>query len=103
MTVAAGSGFGGKPRPAVIIQADQFETSFSATLCLFTSDAVDAPMVRLPVSPSAENGLSEPSWLMVDKVITVNASKIGKRIGRLTPEDVVRLNRSLAVFLGLSG
>jgi mRNA interferase MazF len=102
VTVAAGGGFGGKPRPAVIIQSDQFETSSSATVCLFTSDAVDAPLIRLQVQPSAENGLFGPSRLMIDKITTVPASKIGKRIGRLEADDLLRLNRALSVFLGLA-
>jgi mRNA interferase MazF len=102
ITVAAGGGFGGKLRPAVIVQSDQFETSFSATVCLFTSDQLDAPLIRLEVKPSLENGLLSPSCLMVDKITTVPASKIGKRIGRLAPDDLLRLNRALAVFLGLA-
>jgi mRNA interferase MazF len=102
VTVAAGGGFGGKPRPAVIIQSNQFETSFSATVCLFTSDPLDAPLIRLSVEPSAENGLLGRSRLMVDKITTVPASKIGKRIGHLAPDDLLRLNRALTVFFGLA-
>ena len=39
---------------------------------------------------------------MIDKVTTVPKSRIGKRIGMLNDEDVVRLNRALTVFLGLA-
>jgi mRNA interferase MazF len=101
--VAAGSGFGGKPRPAVVIQSDQFPSSFSTTLCLFTSGVVDAPLVRLPMTPSTENGLTRTSWLMVDKIVTVPSSKIDKKVGRLASDDIARVNQALAVFLGLSG
>ena len=40
---------------------------------------------------------------MVDKITTVAKSKVGKQIGRLDDEDVVRLNRAVIVFLGLAG
>ena len=43
------------------------------------------------------------SRLMVDKIITVAKSRVGKQIGRLDDEDVVRLNRAVVVFLGLAG
>jgi len=39
---------------------------------------------------------------MVDKVTTVPKSRLGQRIGRLADEDLLRLNRSLLVFLGLA-
>jgi mRNA interferase MazF len=39
---------------------------------------------------------------MVDKVTAVPKSKIGQRIGSLDAADLVRLNRSILVFLGLA-
>jgi mRNA interferase MazF len=39
---------------------------------------------------------------MVDKVTTVPKSRIGKRVGRLDDEDVLRLNQAVLVFLGLA-
>ncbi len=38
---------------------------------------------------------------MVDKVTTVPRSSLGKRLGRLRDDELVALNRSLIVFLGL--
>ena len=52
--------------------------------------------------PSELNGLRETSSIMVDKVTTVPSAKLGDRIGRLSDEDVVRLNRALLLFLGLA-
>ena len=102
-TVAAGGGYGAKPRPAVVIQSDRFDATDSITLCLCTADPVNAPLIRLPVEPSAENGLRERSWLMVDKIVSVRRTRLGPRAGQLAAEDVVRLNRALLVFLGLAG
>jgi mRNA interferase MazF len=102
-TVSGGGGYAGKPRPAVIVQDDLFEETASVTICGFTSDPTEAPLFRIPVVPSEGNGLRTPSSLMVDKVTTVPKSKVGERLGRLSDEDVVRLNRAIMVFLGLAG
>jgi mRNA interferase MazF len=40
---------------------------------------------------------------MVDKLATVLKSRLGRRIGRLADEDVLRLNQAMLVFLGLAG
>jgi mRNA interferase MazF len=65
-TVAGGPGYAGKSRPAVILQDDAFDATASITICPFTTHAVDAPLMRLPVEPSAWNGLRAASHLMSD-------------------------------------
>ena len=102
-TAAAGSGHAGKPRPVVIVQDDRFDGTDSVTVCAFTTDATIAPLIRLPVDPTPENGLREPCSLMVDKITTVPRSKLGQRLGRLSDDDMLRLARSLLVFFGLAG
>jgi mRNA interferase MazF len=100
-TVAGGPAYSGKPRPAAILQDDRFDTD-SVTICPFTTDPTDAPLFRLAIEPSAENGLRESSRLMVDKITTIPRSKLGDRIGSLAGPDVVRLNRAIVVFLGVA-
>jgi len=98
----SGSGYAGKPRPAVIVQGDRFDATASVTICVFTTDEAEAPLFRIPVSPSEENGLRVVSRLMADKLTTVSKERLGERIGRLGDADVVRLNRAILVFLGLA-
>jgi mRNA interferase MazF len=101
-TVAGGKDYAGKPRPVVIVQDDSFDATDSVTICAFTSDEIDAPLIRLPVEPSQRNGLRAPCRLMVDKITTVPKTKVGERIGRLDDEDLLRLNQAVLVFLGLA-
>jgi mRNA interferase MazF len=54
----------------VIIQDDRFDATGSVTVCAFTSDPTDAPLIRLLVDPDGSNGIREPSRLMVDKITT---------------------------------
>ena len=93
----------GKPRPVVVVQDDRFDATDSVTVCAFTSDPSEAALFRLVVEPSTLNGLDQTSSLMVDKISTVRRSKLGVQIGRLSSEDVVRLDRAIVVFLGLAG
>jgi mRNA interferase MazF len=100
-TVSGGPNYAGKPRPAVIIQDDRFDTD-SVTVCPFTTDPTDAPLIRIEIEPTALNGLRQRCRLMVDKLTTVARSKLGERIGVLGDEDMVRLNRAMVVFLGIA-
>jgi mRNA interferase MazF len=102
-TVSGGKDYAGKPQPAVIIQDDRFDATASITICAFTTDRTDAPLFRLPVEPTLENGLRVRCRLMVDKITTVQRSKMGSLIGRLDDENIMRLNRAMVVFLGLAG
>ena len=102
-TLAGGGDYTGKPRPAVIVQDDSFDATASVTICAFTTDPTDAPLIRLPVEPSEENGLRAPSRLMVDRLTTVSKSRLGSRLGTLPPEDMIRLNKAMLVFLGMAG
>jgi mRNA interferase MazF len=101
-TAAGGADYSGKPRPVVILQDDVFDATRSITICPFTTSLTDAPLMRLSVEPSPDNGLRRASQLMVDKVTTVSREKLERRVGRLSDEDIIRLNRAAIVFLGLA-
>lgn len=102
-TAAAGTVYVGKPRPVAIIQDDRFDGMDSVTVCAFTTDPTEAPLLRLRVEPDELNGLREPCSLMVDKITTVPRSKLGEPVGRLGDEELVRLGRAIIVFFGLAG
>jgi len=101
-TVSGGESYTGRPRPGVIVQEDRFDQTSSITLCTFTTDRTDAPLLRMLIEPTDRNGLKIASRLMIDKITTVPKARLGKRIGKLNDEDTVRLNRALTVFLGLA-
>ena len=91
----------GKPRPALIVQADEFAAHPSVVLLPITSTLVDAPRLRPQVDPSATNGLETVSQIMVDKVQSVARSKLGARIGTLEPATMALVERALATLLRL--
>jgi mRNA interferase MazF len=101
VTVAMQGDFG-KPRPALVIQADAFADHATVTVLPVSSTMVDAPLLRLTVAPDAANGLRRPSQIMIDKAMTITRAKIGEAIGRLDGDAMVEVERRLAVFLGIA-
>jgi mRNA interferase MazF len=101
VTVAINGDFG-KPRPALVIQADAFEPTATVTVLLLSSDLVEAPLIRLMLTPSGRNGLRQPSQIMIDKAMSVRRERIGPVIGQADAETMIAVNRSLALFFGLA-
>ena len=100
-TCAGGKDYARKPRPVVVVQHDSFDGTDPVTVCLFTTNENEPPVSRPQVEPNERNRLRALSRLMVDKIETVPKSKIGKKVGRLDDEDVLRLERAMRVFFGL--
>ncbi len=102
MTVALPGDYG-KPRPALIIQSDLVRPLDSLTLLPFTSERIkDADDLRVEIEPTAENGLRQTSYVMIDKTSTIRRSRSGPVIGRFSDTDMVRVERALAIFLGFA-
>ena len=102
VVIAVFSGDYGKPRPAVVVQTDLANpTHSSLVLCPITSHLENAPLFRLEVTPSPENRLEKSCQIMVDKTTTVRQDKVRQVIGRLDEDSMIRVNRSLAFWLGL--
>ena len=93
----------GKPRPALVIQSDRFPDTATTTVLLVTSALVNAPLFRLTVEPSPENGLRAMSQVMIDKAMTVRTDKLGSAFGQLDDSAMLEVNRALALFLGVTG
>jgi len=101
-TVAGASGYAGKPRPVVILQGDVYADLDSVTICPLTSDPVDLPQFRISIEPTEGNGLRAGSRVMADKVTTVQRSKLGRKIGRITDADLRRVSLAVLSFLELA-
>ena len=102
VTVASPGAYSGKPRPAVVVQADRWlQAHSSVTLCPLTSTLREAPLVRIAVEPSPRNGLRQPSQLMVDKLLTLPIQAVEEVVGQLEPDRLVDLDLALRGWLEL--
>lgn len=103
VTVAAGGGFGGKPRPALVLQADDFAELGTVVVALFTGTLTETQLIRLRFPATKANGLARTSELMIDILVTARRDDIGKVIGRLDDDEMERVDQALLTLLGLAG
>lgn len=92
----------GKPRPAILIQSDFFNpTHGSITVCPITSHLIDAPLFRIPLTPTKQNGIKLPSQIMIDKITTLKVEKINKKAGKLSQSVIDRVEIAIKLWLNL--
>lgn len=102
VTVAMQGDFG-KPRPALVLQSDVFsDIHATVTIALISSNLMRAPIFRLDIEPDGSNGLTKPSQVQIDTIQSIRIEKIGAIIGELSDVMMVRVNRALALWLGLA-
>jgi mRNA interferase MazF len=102
VTIALQGDFG-KPRPALVLQSDVFnDIHATITVALISSSLVQAPIFRLDVTPNKQNGLSKESQIQIDKIMSIRKERIGAVIGEIDDSILVRVNRALALWLGLA-
>ena len=100
IVTVAGGVYASKPRPALVLQDDRFDATDSVTVCPVTTLELDAPLIRVTVEATEDNGLDQDSFLMVEKITTVRRSNAHNVLGRLDSSTMVELERRLLVFLG---
>lgn len=102
MVTAAFQGDLRKPRPAVILHADEYiEFHETLLLCPLTTFLADSPNFRPTIEPSPENGLQSTSQIMVDKTTHLKKTSIRQVIGALNSDDIRRLESALINITGL--
>jgi mRNA interferase MazF len=101
VVTAAPPGDFGKPRPALVIQAFSDLAPERVTLALITANLSRLPNLRVPVSPSAQNGLTKASEVAVDNIQTFSVRKVGRVIGELEQEAMAEVEEALRRHLGL--
>lgn len=93
--------YASKARPVVIIQNDAFDIFDSVILCLFASFDSSQIEIRVPVTPNHENGLHTLSYVMTDKIVTVDKAMLGDKIGVLSDTDMALIAEHLRKILAL--
>lgn len=93
----------GKPRPALVIQSNVATALPSVVVCpLTTTMRPELPAFRVSIAPSAENGLREPSQVMVDKPVALSRDKIRDTIGRLDAGQMAAVTSAIALLLDIA-
>jgi mRNA interferase MazF len=101
-SAAGGPPYANKPRPVLIVQDDIYGSTTCVTVCGLTSDATLTPFTRPLLQPDALNCLRDPSRVMVDKISSVPRSRLDRRMGRISNDDMRFVERALMLFLGMA-
>jgi mRNA interferase MazF len=93
----------GRPRPGIVVQADELTADFSTILvCPVSSDLQERLLVRPLIEVAPENGLRLRSQIMTDKLVALRRDRIRRVIGRIDTETSERLDSALLLVLGLA-
>lgn len=91
----------GRQRPAMIISDDGFNNGPAGLVMIvpITSSHRGIPM-HFPVNPP-EGGLSTPSVILCDQIRTISTSRLGRRMGTLSPTSIAEVEDRLRILLRL--
>jgi mRNA interferase MazF len=92
----------GRPRPGVVVQADEFNELSTIIICPISSDLQDKLRLRPIIEAEPSNGLRLRSQIMTDKMITLRRDRVRSVIGNIDTETSEQLDRALLVVLGLA-
>ncbi len=82
-------------RPAVAIQTDIAGEPMSMIAPITSNLAALRYTFSVRVEPSSENGLTMPSVVMVFQMRAIDKARIIRKIGRLSSEDLVRIDAEI--------
>jgi mRNA interferase MazF len=90
-------------RPALIIQNDRGNSSLSYPLTIVASMSRTERELPLHVriTPSPENGLTDFTDVKCEQVMTIEKSRLIRRRGSITAEEMQRVDQALRLSLSL--
>jgi mRNA interferase MazF len=93
----------GKPRPAVIVQANELgDRTTSIIVCPLSSAVARGGRIRPVIEPTPGNRLRARSQIMTDKITALRRDRVRAAVGRLDPDQLADLDRALLIVLGLA-
>ena len=88
-------------RPALVIQNDVGNRYASTTIVAAITSTIKIYPVTVPLK-KGEAGLKQPSMVNLAQILTVDKSRLQRRLGTLPAETVVRVNTAIQISLDLS-
>ncbi len=94
----------GKPRPALIIQANILneDDRLATTIVLpLTSELLNMEVIRYKLEPTITNGLQFVSQVMIDKIMQIEKIRVQKIVGHITQKQINEIEARLLAILGV--
>jgi mRNA interferase MazF len=89
--------------PAVIVQTDpaNLNPRYPNTIVAAVSTKGRGVRSHVQLNPTAENGLTAPSFVKCEQLMTLSKARLDRRLGQLTPTDLERVAAALRIVLAL--
>jgi mRNA interferase MazF len=97
----AWTGFAQKPRPALVIQAEEYRLTETDILALITTSESVASVLRLPVKADESNGLQQDGFICLDKLMAIPMANLGKCYWKVSDEVMQEVSARLVKILGI--
>jgi len=95
------TGLASKPRPALVIQSEEFRTTETDILALITSEENPSVYLRIPIKADDKNGLRNDSFICLDKLMAIPIEKLGQKFGVVSADVMKEVDKHLIKILGL--
>jgi len=93
-----------KTRPALILQNDIANRHSPITIVAALTSRFTLPLYPTEILvEEPEGGLTVDSVVLLNQVRSIDAARLVRRLGRLTPETMRGVDRALLLSLGLAG
>ncbi len=93
----------GRPRPAVVVQADELGDATTTVLaCPIASEVAEKLPIRPIIEAAESNGLHIRSQIMTDRMLAVPRDRVRQVIGIIDVSTSDRLDGALLLVLGLA-
>ena len=86
-------------RPVLILSQDVFNERSGTVIALALTSR--KPRAGFPLTLELKmRGLPKRSWVKISQIRTLSVERIGKRLGRATPEDIAQVIEGLNEIIG---
>ena len=92
-----------KTRPALVLQNDIANRSSPITIVAAITSTFDETLypTEVLIAPKGRTGLSVDSVVLLNQLRSVDKKRLVKRLGKLSAENLVQVDRALRISLGL--
>ena len=86
-------------RPVLVLSHDVFNERSGTVIAVAITSQTQAAGPPLTLEPKSGN-LPKRSWVKISQIRTLSDERIGKKIGRISPEELDQVNEFLNEIIG---
>ena len=86
-------------RPVVILSQDVFNERSGTVIAMAITSQPQRAGIPLTLRLDLKD-LPKPSWVKISQIRTLSAERLGKRLGRVSPEDLDQIIEGLNEIIG---